>query len=523
MLETLKDILTANALRWSVEIGVAGILMVGTLVYFARERKKEPLLSEEDLEEALKHWEPLPLGETAEEREKEKEKEKEKGERGNGKNEREEKEEGRIKSVKYSLAAFDPFVFTYGSKKIVEGLPGETTTECLEKKAKLKHIIDKYGVGTCGPRGFYGTLDLQLQLEEALARSLGVEGVVLYSHALLAISSVIKCFCKSHGAAIFYDHRSSLGIRRAIFAARSKAILYTSPADLSTKLSLEHGCKKFVITEGIFEETGETADISAIVRIKKKHNALLILDESISIPMLGSKGCVGFFGIPASEVDLWVGSLASGYGSAGGFCGGAKEVSDQQRLSSLAYCFSASLPGFLAHYAYLNLESVIFWETIHEDACKEVHEGSSDEESETVFTFAPELEYPIQRLDKSPKFAPRFQREKNKLVNSKSVHALVKLFNAVARSTGTSVRAKNDVFTSIVRLVVQEECEKRELVQAVHRAFVKEGILTRTAEFPEPSIIFTIDNATTIKTSEEIGKHMAQIVTHVYKESMVVE
>ena len=33
-----------------------------------------------------------------------------------------------------------------------------------------KQTINKYGVGSCGPRGFYGTIDVHLQLEVSRQR-----------------------------------------------------------------------------------------------------------------------------------------------------------------------------------------------------------------------------------------------------------------------------------------------------------------------------------------------------------------
>ena len=35
--------------------------------------------------------------------------------------------------------------------------------------------LRKYGCGTCGPRGFYGTLDVHLELEKSLATFLGTD------------------------------------------------------------------------------------------------------------------------------------------------------------------------------------------------------------------------------------------------------------------------------------------------------------------------------------------------------------
>jgi serine palmitoyltransferase len=36
-------------------------------------------------------------------------------------------------------------------------------------------------VGSCGPRGFYGTIDVHLELEEKAAKFMGVEEAILYS------------------------------------------------------------------------------------------------------------------------------------------------------------------------------------------------------------------------------------------------------------------------------------------------------------------------------------------------------
>lgn len=42
-------------------------------------------------------------------------------------------------------------------------------------KQTAKDALDKYGCGSCGPRGFYGTIDQHLILEEAIAEYMGTE------------------------------------------------------------------------------------------------------------------------------------------------------------------------------------------------------------------------------------------------------------------------------------------------------------------------------------------------------------
>ena len=42
-------------------------------------------------------------------------------------------------------------------------------------KDAAKNALDKYGCGSCGPRGFYGTIDQHLYFEKALAKFMGTQ------------------------------------------------------------------------------------------------------------------------------------------------------------------------------------------------------------------------------------------------------------------------------------------------------------------------------------------------------------
>ena len=56
---------------------------------------------------------------------------------------------------------------------------------------------NKYGCGSCGPRGFYdGTYDTHLHLERAIADFMGCESAILYSDGASTVSSTIAAFCK---------------------------------------------------------------------------------------------------------------------------------------------------------------------------------------------------------------------------------------------------------------------------------------------------------------------------------------
>ncbi|KAG0179001.1 serine palmitoyltransferase component, partial [Apophysomyces sp. BC1034] len=86
------------------------------------------------------------------------------------------------------------------------------------------------------------------------------------------------------------------------------------------------------------------------VELKKKFKYRLILDESHSIGVLGSRGAglTDLFNVDAKEVDMLIGSMSTVFCASGGFCAGTTEIVDHQRLSGSAYCFSASIPAMLA-------------------------------------------------------------------------------------------------------------------------------------------------------------------------------
>ena len=42
-------------------------------------------------------------------------------------------------------------------------------------KNECINVLKTYGCGSCGPRGFYGTVDLHLELENTIAKFFGVD------------------------------------------------------------------------------------------------------------------------------------------------------------------------------------------------------------------------------------------------------------------------------------------------------------------------------------------------------------
>lgn len=108
--------------------------------------------------------------------------------------------------------------------------------------------------------------------------------------------------------------------------------------------------RRFIVTEGLFETLGDSSDLPRLIELKERYKFRLILDETWSFGVLGrtGRGLTEAQNVDPQQVDMIIGSLAGPLCAGGGFCAGAKEVVEHQRITSTAYTYSAALPAMLA-------------------------------------------------------------------------------------------------------------------------------------------------------------------------------
>lgn len=116
--------------------------------------------------------------------------------------------------------------------------------------------------------------------------------------------------------------------------------------------------RRFIISEGLFRNSGDLCPLPELLAFKKKYKFRIILDESLSFGTLGrtGRGITEHYGVKISEIDMVTVAMDCTLGSVGGGCVGTREVVDHQRLSGSGYCFSASAPPFLFAAAVDSLE-----------------------------------------------------------------------------------------------------------------------------------------------------------------------
>eukprot|EP01034_Spumella_vulgaris_P031741 gene31741-39209_t len=257
--------------------------------------------------------------------------------------------------------------------QLLSGLVTEVAShQDLDIKRTARGALDFYGCGSCGPRGFYGTIDQHLFFEEAIAKFMGTQEAICYSDGASAVSSAIAAFCKK-GDLLLVDEACSEPILTGCNLSRStvhffkhndmhdlRAIL-ESIADDDKRLKRDTlQQRRFIISEGLFRNTGDVCPLTEIVRLKEEFCYRLIVDESLSFGTLGKtgRGVTEHFSVSPSEVEIIVLTLDTTLASVGGVCIGTREIVDHQRLSGAGYCFSASAPPFLSAIASLALKKM---------------------------------------------------------------------------------------------------------------------------------------------------------------------
>ncbi|CAG9815063.1 unnamed protein product [Phaedon cochleariae] len=224
-----------------------------------------------------------------------------------------------------------------------------------EIQKSCEGIIRKYGVGTCGPRAFYGTTDVHLKLEQCIADFLGMEESIVYSYGFVAISSSIAAYCKKKDI-VFLDKEANFAIQQGVLAAKSKVVYFDHNDPKSFRNEVEKVTKterkptrKFLIVEGVSWKTGKLLPLEEFLKVTEDHKIRIFLEETYSIGIYGDegKGLTEHFNIHPSRLDMIIATLESAIGSIGGFCAGSQMTIEHQRLSGSGYIFSASLPTFL--------------------------------------------------------------------------------------------------------------------------------------------------------------------------------
>jgi 8-amino-7-oxononanoate synthase len=212
-----------------------------------------------------------------------------------------------------------------------------------------KDAIEKYGTSVSASRVASGEKPLTRELEAAIADFFGTEdSIVLVSgHAtnVTVIGHVVGA-----GDLIVHDalaHDSIIG-GATLSGAKRRPFPHNDWEALDRMLTnlRPHYRRVLICIEGTYSMDGDIPDLPKFIELKKKHKALLLVDEAHSAGVVGEKGRgVGeYFDVVRSDVDMWMGTLSKSFASCGGYIAGSKALVEFLKYTTPGFVYSVGIP-----------------------------------------------------------------------------------------------------------------------------------------------------------------------------------
>ena len=217
-------------------------------------------------------------------------------------------------------------VFHFNGHKLINFCSNNYLGLCSHERIKTaaKKAVDSYGVGSGASRLVSGSSLPHHEIENESAVFFEKESAIFFSNGYSAALGTLGAILQPDDIVIIdrLCHASLID-----GAKLSGAILRSFPHNNLDKLEkiLDATSKAnnkdnriLIVTEGIFSMDGDSPDLSKIVSLKKKYNALLLVDEAHSFGICGEigKGKLSEYNL-SEQADFIMATFGKSAGAAG--------------------------------------------------------------------------------------------------------------------------------------------------------------------------------------------------------------
>lgn len=221
------------------------------------------------------------------------------------------------------------------------------TQDSRIKEAAIE-ALERFGSGCTGSRFLNGTLSLHEELEAKLADFVHKEAALVFSTGFQTNQGTISTIVGKDDV-IFSDranHASIIDGCRLSFGKIFK-FKHNDMKELEKQLKAHSNNSggKLIISDGVFSMEGDIVNLPELVKLAKKYNARIMVDDAHSCGVLGKNGRgTGEHFDMEDDIDLVMGTFSKSFASLGGFIAGEKKVIGYIKHHARALIFSASMP-----------------------------------------------------------------------------------------------------------------------------------------------------------------------------------
>lgn len=215
--------------------------------------------------------------------------------------------------------------------------------------------LERHGVGSGASRLVCGTLAPHLELERKLAGFKRAPAALTFSSGYATALGTIPALVGREDVVIVdkLAHASLIdGIRLSGAVVRVFPHNHLGKLESHLAWAADHfpEGRKLVVTESVFSMDGDRAPLLEIVAMKKRHRALLLLDEAHAVGVLGAqgRGLADLTGV-TDEVDIQMGTMSKALGVSGGYICGRRSLIDLLVNRARSFIYStAPAPAMVA-------------------------------------------------------------------------------------------------------------------------------------------------------------------------------
>jgi 8-amino-7-oxononanoate synthase len=214
-------------------------------------------------------------------------------------------------------------------------------------KRAAREAIDRFGCSASASRMVGGNNTILDDLDAELAAFIGTERAVVFPCGYGTNASVLQHLC-GEGDLILYDELAHNSIMQGAGAAKAgkRSFRHNDHAQLDGLLrDLRPQYRRVVVAiEGVYSMDGDYPDLPRFLEVKRRHDALLYVDEAHSIGTMGpeGRGICDHFGVDPREGDLWMGTISKALGAQGGYLAGSDRLIRYLGFTTPAFVFSTA-------------------------------------------------------------------------------------------------------------------------------------------------------------------------------------
>jgi glycine C-acetyltransferase len=214
-------------------------------------------------------------------------------------------------------------------------------------RTAAKAAIDKWGFGTGAVRMIAGTMDIHIELEEALAKFKHTEAALVMVAGIAANRGTIQALM-GEGDVIISDELNHGSIIDGVRLTKSEKKIFPHKNTAELEKVLKESTqfrRRLIVTDGVFSMDGDIAPLKEIARLAEEYDAIVMVDDAHGDGVLGKdgRGTVDHFGLHG-KIDIEMGTMSKAFGCLGGYLAGRKELKDYLTQTARTFLFTTAHP-----------------------------------------------------------------------------------------------------------------------------------------------------------------------------------